>query len=502
MCSVCPRRCKKPCQWSCPHHTCLLDCDEPCTRPKCDARCTKTLERCGHQCFGLCGETCPPLCPTCYCGENGEEEEAWQKKVAERVYVDNYIIFENDLEEYCSGKIQEEAPDDVANRIAQMPCCKYLITIGFLDQNIKAWNEEQESGKIGLGLPRCPLCSTPFGPTTVRRYSYLVKTSCKDLPQIYDLQRKQLKEITEQNRRAITRATNVLLFGVEVEDEKLDQPNENLEEYWDHMEKRKDVELLGDMNKLQEWKSRLMDLKKPVEMEMTKRNWRLKSHTDFKLLMTWCMTVEPVLPSVYATAAAFLNFVQLRPLQQNAAQVIADIHATLHSYCQYLLRNHFLEERVAKQFALTVEWLGCLFTVMVNDTNRGRAMMTLKHKAFFQRLYLPSAEKYAQLSVDLKKLEEMVVTLGRPSQEKFNRNFLRGISKALGLSAGQWFRCPEGHMYAIGECGGAMQRSRCPECGAVIGGEQHAVVKTNQFAGGILEDQATPKYPQGHLNMM
>ena len=47
------------------------------------------------------------------------------------------------------------------------------------------------------------------------------------------------------------------------------------------------------------------------------------------------------------------------------------------------------------------------------------------------------------------------------------------IVETMALGKGHWFKCPQGHVYAIGECGGAMQRSRCPECNADIGGEQH-----------------------------
>lgn len=465
----------------------------------CNERCTKKLERCGHQCFGLCGEPCPPLCPECYSGKSGEEERTFQRQVAEDVYVDNYVLYEDDVEEYCSGAIEASSPNDVTLRIVQVSCCKKMISVGFLDQHIKSWKEKQERGESGLGLPCCPLCQVPFGPTTVYRYGYHVKLSSKDLPQIYAIQRKQLKEVFEQNCKAITRASNVLLFGVDAGDDVLDQPNERLEAYWKHMEKRREVEMLRDNAKIVEWKATLMELKGPIEKEMMLKNWRLKSHTDFSLLLSWCVSVEPILPSVYATAAAFLNYVQLRPLPPDSPSVIVGMHETLHEYCRYLLQNPYLDDIVAKQFALTVEWLGCLFTIMVFDTPRSRAMITLKHRAFFNSLYLPSPKKYAQISIDIKKLEELVVTLGRPSQERFNRNLLRGISKALGLSAGQWFRCPNGHMYAIGECGGAMERAKCPECGEVIGGVQHAVESSNQFAGRLLEDGAQPKYPQGHL---
>ena len=56
------------------------------------------------------------------------------------------------------------------------------------------------------------------------------------------------------------------------------------------------------------------------------------------------------------------------------------------------------------------------------------------------------------------------------------------IVEAIGLSKGHWFKCPNGHIYAIGECGGAMQRSTCPECGAVIGGARHQLEDGNELA--------------------
>jgi hypothetical protein len=41
---------------------------------------------------------------------------------------------------------------------------------------------------------------------------------------------------------------------------------------------------------------------------------------------------------------------------------------------------------------------------------------------------------------------------------------------------GHWFYCENNHPFTIGECGGAMQISRCPECGARVGGQSHQTV--------------------------
>ncbi|KAF7588506.1 hypothetical protein BBP40_005642 [Aspergillus hancockii] len=41
---------------------------------------------------------------------------------------------------------------------------------------------------------------------------------------------------------------------------------------------------------------------------------------------------------------------------------------------------------------------------------------------------------------------------------------------------GHWYYCENNHPFTIGECGGAMEISRCPECGARVGGQGHETV--------------------------
>lgn len=52
------------------------------------------------------------------------------------------------------------------------------------------------------------------------------------------------------------------------------------------------------------------------------------------------------------------------------------------------------------------------------------------------------------------------------------------------IRSGGWFRCGNGHLYAIGNCGGAMEEKICPEdgCGLVIGGENHRSAPGNVHA--------------------
>ena len=62
----------------------------------------------------------------------------------------------------------------------------------------------------------------------------------------------------------------------------------------------------------------------------------------------------------------------------------------------------------------------------------------------------------------------------------------KDVGSGVGSFGGHWYTCPNGHIYAIGECGGATEQSTCPECGEVIGGTQHRVVNGNKPAADLL----------------
>lgn len=62
------------------------------------------------------------------------------------------------------------------------------------------------------------------------------------------------------------------------------------------------------------------------------------------------------------------------------------------------------------------------------------------------------------------------------------------------MGQGHWYKCPNGHVYVIGECGGAMEQSTCNECGAQIGGGSHRLVAGNTLAG-EMDGAQQPAWP-------
>lgn len=53
---------------------------------------------------------------------------------------------------------------------------------------------------------------------------------------------------------------------------------------------------------------------------------------------------------------------------------------------------------------------------------------------------------------------------------------------------GHWYFCENGHPYTVGECGAPMAISRCPQCGAPVGGSNHQSVAGVRHAADIERD--------------
>lgn len=74
-------------------------------------------------------------------------------------------------------------------------------------------------------------------------------------------------------------------------------------------------------------------------------------------------------------------------------------------------------------------------------------------------------------------------------QALFNAEFGAPYGSVASFMRGHLHQCPNGHFFVIGECGGAMQESRCVECGAVVGGRSHQLATGNQHAGEAVLEQ-------------
>ena len=99
----------------------------------------------------------------------------------------------------------------------------------------------------------------------------------------------------------------------------------------------------------------------------------------------------------------------------------------------------------------------------------------MEHLKWVQNMEVGFADELVKEAKDLeeslsgKEIREVVKAM----------NVIRGYDYG-GSSSSHWYQCCNGHPYFIGECGQAMERSRCIECGAEVGGQSHTLVTENR----------------------
>ena len=90
--------------------------------------------------------------------------------------------------------------------------------------------------------------------------------------------------------------------------------------------------------------------------------------------------------------------------------------------------------------------------------------------------------------IEHRRVEEQLEKLFRESehmQAEARKKWMEEQKKILAAvegSASHWFVCSNGHPYVIGECGGAMETSKCPDCNEQVGGGSHHLVNTSRPA--------------------
>lgn len=95
-------------------------------------------------------------------------------------------------------------------------------------------------------------------------------------------------------------------------------------------------------------------------------------------------------------------------------------------------------------------------------------------------------EKNGQFTeLDERKVEDGMKDLDRllpPSGLDITEEERKMIVSTMNMAPGHWYKCPNGHIYVITECGGAMEQRKCPDCSATIGGESHRLASGNAVA--------------------
>jgi len=131
--------------------------------------------------------------------------------------------------------------------------------------------------------------------------------------------------------------------------------------------------------------------------------------------------------------------------------------------CRHLFEFHALDEWFRKQ----MEGTNGAIKLMECPTCRKPIRKSVRYGSFVNAA-LNDIEKVKKEI--LRRLHEVT------EEEK------KMVVRAVNLTQGHWFKCRNGHPYAVGECGGPMEVSVCPECKEPIGGTQHRAIEGNRLA--------------------
>ncbi|XP_057379532.1 NFX1-type zinc finger-containing protein 1-like [Daphnia carinata] len=437
--------CQEPCEWKCEHQTCGKKCGEQCDRTRCDEPCNNKLP-CGHSCIGLCGEICPRLCRVC-----------------DKDQLTDFILLGN------------EENDDA--RFIFLPECEHCIEVEGMDH----WMATDGGGQI---QPKCcPRCKT-----TVRicmRYGNIIKSTFDDISKA-----KKKILLLKGNPQVFFERAAALMENCRSLFKKC-QPLNSPIVMFAH-------ESFGDI-----W----AQLRPKMKGNGKKVKPSIGSDIRFRIEVNLSV-IERVLEMMAKMVGKVNNpHDSRRPLMSTPAPTTTqsiymapELRDELHALIQKLLLSLFERSRISVEEHRTVErelerleYVQAYF-VLKSSTLFPTVGVTSSENQVIQKLLMNNVrvlEDGGKIEIEsaLEKLGAKLKTgLGISDKER------REIVSAIGLAQGHWFKCPNGHIYAIGECGGAMEESRCNECNAVIGGRSHRLRDGNSFAAEM--DNATrPAYP-------
>ena len=442
---VCSHECKFPCTPTCP--PCMEECNNYCVHSKCQRKCYEPCvpcrEPCRWKCDHLkCNRLCYELCDRPPCNEPCKKR---LKKCGhpciglcgEKCPTKCRIC---DRDEVCEIFFGTE--DDEDARFIQLEECKHLIEVEACDVWMEQANDDKPSE---VQFKACPKCKTQIRKSL--RYGNTVKKTLQDYESI---KKKQL----------VSLGGDVVKTFKEVQ-RKIKEASSPI------------LSMLGE--KLNGMEEHLKRSSLPPH--------QINTVTVQLSCLTHVVKMVEHLSSVKSAAGVYYSLsevdISLKDIQEN-------VKILINFLMQEFLTNQQksdIESEVYRLMSL-IKLLDLWCKVKAPEKRENLAVSDRSNlKSMIVRVQTSGwkTEKFKEKDHD--EILSYVTTMS----EKYQVNGLTDaerieIVQAIGLTKGHWFKCPNGHFYCIGECGGAMQEGKCPECGAGIGGRSHRLRADNQLA--------------------
>ncbi|XP_044269806.1 NFX1-type zinc finger-containing protein 1-like isoform X2 [Tribolium madens] len=418
------RPCRRVCSYTCGHSICKKKCGEVCT--PCKEPC---LRNCRHQwCTKLCGEPCnvPPCTEPCKkvlkCGHLciGFCGDPCPPKCL--------VCDKEELLEVFFGTESEDA------RYVLLKDCKHIVE----NEGMEHWLRQNE---FQISYKLCPMCKTAI--KTTQRYQDYIKMAIKDVAQVKFKANGSPAEIREK--------TDKIKTSLQV----LETKCRILKMYYPPIT---DV--------LRTFRSRIQQSNKGKRQHLNifdVQSLMAKLQITEHIANICCneKVVVETIHEIFFPQVTLIVGVLMRDVDITN-QEISDLNYEINRLSRIV---DFSCVQKTSQFP----------HYKANNETAKSLISTIEKQLF-------SCQKFTNEINDLLKdcLRELndIMKSGLAISDQERREILQ----AMGFSKGHWYKCPNGHVYAIGECGGAMEEATCNECGARIGGSRHRLLESNDVA--------------------
>ncbi|PFX21266.1 NFX1-type zinc finger-containing protein 1-like [Stylophora pistillata] len=443
---VCSHECLSSCTGFCP--PCRMSCENRCTHSNCKRSCGKACEpcaeKCNWECFHFrCSKLCGELCdrPRCdqpckkflRCGSERRPHRCRGLCGEKCICV---VCTNNDGDPITKTFLGGEDEKDA--RFIQLPDCKHIFAVKDLDYYMGTSHLNEENCDV-IQLKTCPRCKK--GIRTSLRYGNIIKQQLLDIEKV--------KAKVNGNPVDIQAA-------------------------------KKDLEI------------RLRVLKPMLEVEEDKRDLYTLQRRVTKMsnmFIAAITTNQVMLMRRFAEIKQKLKDNQFNKTQSQVSNESRVEEVSLQEDLKYLKKRAISEEvteRELKDINLECTRVNLRSELYLLKDSLTSFNLTLE-ESHGQVLKNVCDELSTGKIIQVQRLDELLDMLSEirkayPRLLPLTPEEKQQIVTAMGLKQGHWYKCPKGHIYAITECGRAMEKSTCPDCGAVIGGESHRLVEDNEVA--------------------
>ncbi|XP_059484951.1 NFX1-type zinc finger-containing protein 1-like [Neocloeon triangulifer] len=436
---ICNHTCKEMCAESCPpcHEKCTFRCEHSKCPKKCGEPCVSCKERCSigcvhRKCKRICGDKCDVDPCNEPCTKRLKCDHECVGLCGEPCPPLCRICDKEELTEILFG--DEDEPNA---RFVYLPECKHCIEVKAMDKFMKLSkaDEQQEGGEIGVNV--CPKCKSKV---TAVRYNNIIKANLENVNKVKEKYFGDRASNDKKRNLLVERTTDILSTHITLEDDFLE-----LHFCLTDLLNSLMPEVAGRKNVLHAYNLNAREIEVDILTGICK---------------TWGKCKSPIEKEGITNQINFLLQIFESKKRRVGQQQVDDFLPEL-TRLEYM--RVFLSFKDKVTFYKEIEPL--IREGMAVDKN--------------SKFTKSSEAKMKNVRDKLANVCKNIPGLGITEIERVQ------IVQAIGLTPGHWFSCPKGHVYAIGECGGAMERSKCPECGSTIGGGNHALDAGNRHFGGM-----------------